>query len=415
MKTLSLSLQHKSGFTKGRIAKSVAIIIMFTGLLSSSILYAAGNSNAITSFTSQGQILRFAPPLHVEGNLIKNTYGDTVYLQGVNKVEFADDPDGIWMGNTFWSDANVAQELDTMKTWGANTVRCIMALDNWKYNLSSPHAALSNREAVKKFLEFAEERGLYVIFTAYRVTNYWNGGGQDPLPYPPYQTSTGASSVISNQQDFVDWWGSVASELKTYPNVIFELWNEPTGDTVAQQSWFSVAQQCISAIRAAGATQLVIFQWNAASWVNLNYPPPQFAASTLDWVYEANLSDPLGNIVYNTHLYRTYGHIHRSPQYEQVWNYSDVDLGMQLMGYYAVSSTYPLIVDEVGCNNYATDPQNEVAFFDNALTLLEEHGISYCGFWWREINIFPLHHGPPDFVPTPAGQVLREHLRPADE
>jgi aryl-phospho-beta-D-glucosidase BglC (GH1 family) len=353
-------------------------------------------------------------PLHVEGKDIKDQFGNLIYLRGANKVEFADDPDGIWMGSSQWSDANVQQELGIMRSWGINTIRCHLAVENWKYNLSKPYANLDCRTAIKRLLTFAGRQGMYVVLDGYRVTNFWNGGEQDPLPYPPYQTSANASSVISSQQDFVNWWTSMATELKGYSNAIFELWNEPYGNSIAKQSWFNVAQECVNAVRSTGATQLIVFQWDMACWVDLSYPPPAGSASTMDWVEQANLSDPLGNIVYSTHLYRTYNHItYSSPTRVQVWNYSDIDLGLQYMGYYAVAAAHPLFIGEIGANYAASDLSNELAFFNNALSLFNQHNISYTAFWWREIGLWPLYNGPPSFSPNQAGQILETLLKGA--
>lgn len=386
----------------------ITVLFMISSMLIVTLAYSSGFSNStIGNFGT----IAYLSPLHVEGKDIKDSYGNVIYLRGANKVEFADDPDGIWMGNTIWSDANVRQELGIMRSWGINAIRCHLAVDDWKYDLSTPYSGLNTRTAIKKLLAFAGGQGIYVVLDGYRVTNFWNGGNQDPLPYPPYQTSANSSSVISSEQDFVDWWTSIAIELKSYPNVIFELWNEPCGDNTAKQSWFVVAQECIDAIRATGAAQLIVFQWDMASWVNLSNPPPTGQASTMDWVWQANLTDPLGNIVYSTHLYRCYNHIHYSmPTYVQAWNYSDVDVGLQYMGYYAVAAIHPLFVGEIGCSTTASDLNNELAFFDNALQLFDEHGISYNSFWWREIGVWAEHNGPPNFTPNSVGQILRTHL-----
>ncbi|MEM2143740.1 MAG: cellulase family glycosylhydrolase [Candidatus Jordarchaeaceae archaeon] len=386
---------------------NIALTTVLISLLAISQTMALLTSNVIignTGYIGYSSI----SPLHVEGNKIKDSAGNIVNLRGVNKVEFADDPDGIWMGNTMWSDVNVKAELDIMKSWGINVIRCHLAVEHWKYNMNQPYAAINHREAIKRLLLFAAERGIYVILDGYRVTNYWNGGDQDPLPYPPYQTSQGASSIISSVQDFINWWVSIASELKSYNNVIFELWNEPYGDQNAFQSWVSVSQQCINAIRAAGATQLIVFQWDMAAWVNLNFPNN---ANDLIWVYTAGLTDPLGNIVYSTHVYRFHNHIHYSlPTYLQAWNYTDIDRAFQYMKYYEIAQNYPLFIGEIGAamTYTGTELERELAFLNNSLSLFGQRGISYAVFWWRDIGVFPLYSG--NFVANQAGQVLRRHL-----
>ncbi|MEM2292829.1 MAG: hypothetical protein QXG39_01625 [Candidatus Aenigmatarchaeota archaeon] len=84
----------------------------------------------------------------------------TVFLRGVNKVEFADDPDGFWMSSTYWSDANVKTGLDIMRSWGVNVIRCHFSVELLKYNIEpnsghpaspSPYCSISAKEAMKRF------------------------------------------------------------------------------------------------------------------------------------------------------------------------------------------------------------------------------------------------------------------------
>lgn len=360
-------------------------------------------------------------PLHVDGNYIKNRTGNIVYLRGVQKAEMADDPDGAWMGNTYWSDANVQAELAIMKSWGANTIRCIQAIENWKYDLSAPYASISNRDAVKRLLTFAGQEGMYVIFTGYRVTNYFDGGNQDPLPYPPYQTSTGASSVISSKRNFINWWADVANQLKSYPNVIFEVWNEPHGDSVAMTEYFGVIQQVINAIRATGAQQLIMVQWDYGSWVNLDYPPPN-DASTMDWITQANLTDPLNNLVYVTHIYREYGDTgiysnstsitqHGS---SRAWEYSEIKRALQYEKIDWVQNTLnkPLFITETGANMDQTGSEytREMTAWNNTLAIFNEWGLNYIAHWWRDIGPFRLLTKSQTLSPTQSGTILQSRL-----
>lgn len=269
----------------------ITLTVLVGALFSTSAISAPMNSVTIES---SGKIVATCP-LHVEGRHIRNSLNQTVMLRGVNKVEFADDPDGIWMGDTMWKDENVAAELDAMKSWDINVIRCHMSLEAWKYDVgpnsghpASFYCAIPAREAIKKLLIMAAERGMYVILDGYTVRGYWSGGDQDPLPYPPYQTSINAFEVIANETEFIDWWVSIVQELKSYPNVLFELWNEPHGDETAKASWGSVAQQCIEAIRSQGAQQIIIFQWKYGVWAGL----ANGGSEGVEWILDFNLTDP---------------------------------------------------------------------------------------------------------------------------
>ncbi len=393
----------------------VFLISMLTVLMSSG---AITNSIALTNVTSQTTI---TSGLHTDGKYIKDSSGNIVYLRGLQKVEMADEPDGAWMGNVMWSDANVRTELQAMKSWGANTVRCIQAIENWKYDLSTPYAAISNREAVKRLLTIAQEEGMYVVFTAYRVTNYFNGGNQDPLPYPPYQTSSGASSVIGSKQDFINWWADVANELKDYPNVVFEIWNEPNGDGTAMTEFFGVQQQVINAIRATGAQNIIMAQWDFGSWINLDYISS--GGSTMDWINQANLNDPLNNLVYVTHIYREYGDtgIYSNAASISKWgtnhayDYNELVKAFQgeKLDWVLNTLNKPLFVTETGYNVEKTgaEANYENIAFDNTLKIFNEWGINYIVHWWREIGIFRLHTGAPNFSPTAGGTITKYYLQ----
>lgn len=414
--TLNFSLKAKKPLTLVIIA-----ILAFSTAVSLIALNAINLSvGTESSYSSTGSS---SMALHTEGKYLVDSAGNVVYLRGLQKVELADDPDGQWMGDQYWSDENVRIELQAMKSWGANTVRCIQSIDNWVYNLGagSGYSSITNREAVQRLATIAAEEGMYVIFTAYRVTNYFNGGNQDPLPYPPYQTSAGASSVISSTQDFVDYWASVASIMKDYPNVLFEIWNEPCGDGTAMQTHLSVQQQVIDAIRATGATNIIMPQWDMGSWVNLDYPDS--GGSKMDWITQANFNDPLNNLVYVTHIYREYGHtgIYSVSSSIAKWgtthayDYEELKRAFtaEKLDWVLNTLNKPVFVTECGANMEQTgaEANYEVQALNNELAIFNEWGINYIVHWWREIGIFRLHSGPPYFTPTAGGQVVQYQLQ----
>jgi hypothetical protein len=395
----------------------ILISITLAGILSLPSVNSAQISNI--TIRSSGTIANILP-LHVEGRYIKDASGNTVILRGFQKPEFADDPDGIWMGNTYWNTQNVITELDAMKSWGANTIRVQQSIDSWKYNLDSPHAAIPNRQAIKELLTLAAERGMYVIFTPYRVTNYHAGGTQDDLPYPPYQESAGASDVIGSEQDFVDYWVSVVEELKIYPNVIFELWNEPNGGG-AEASWFSVAQDCITAIRETGAEQLIIFQWKEGVYANLDYGSD---SGSVKWIEDYSLVDTTGNLVYSTHIYRLYGGLglYSEEESKTLWNssygytYDEVKRALEIEKINWVGETLnkPLLITETGCSIAwtGTELEHELTAWNNSLTIFNEWELGYIGHWWRNIGVFRLLENDQPWLPPPteSGIIFRNAL-----
>jgi endoglucanase len=365
---------------------------------------AASTNNVSTTINLSGIITTASGVslLHVDGNKIKDISGNVVFLRGVDRPE-GSDSDGSWMGNTFWNDANARTELSIIKSWGANVIRQHISVDLWVNDAIDSTSILHNRAAIKRVVELAAEQGLYVIFDGYSVMA--SNRDQDPLPYPPYQAVLAERNVIANQQQFVNFMADFANQLKGYSNVIFEMWNEPNGDSVAKASYFDTVQQCISAIRSTGSQNLIVVQWDYGGWVNLDFPS---SANSLSWVFNYPLNDSAGNIVYSTHLYRSVGHIQKGGGY--AYSLADVDAGLRAMLYYDVAQRYPLFVGEVGAVLGGSDQAQELEFFNNALNLFNQHGIGYCAWVWGNWGL-PLNSGSPNFAPTVSGNILKNYLQ----
>jgi len=355
-------------------------------------------------------------PLHVEGRYIKDVFNNTVVLRGVNQEGFLDDPDAWWnpegggytSGFGVWNPDAVKYNLDCMKSWGCNVLRLHTNIQWWIENTNN------YRQHIKDVIAWSGERGIYVIFEPFCV----NGGTQYEMPFPPYIPPE-QEVIMPSEQAFIDYWTSVATELKSSPNVLFELYNEPHGNTTARDLWFDAVQKCIDAIRATGAEQIIIVQWGYGVWCNLNYPPPANTAATMDWVELYPLSDPQNNIVYSFHNYR--GDFHKTvPTRVNVWEYEDIKLGLQycLVDYVLNNLTKPVLCGEIGANMWTTGEglTQELAYFNNSLTIYNEWNISYLAWVWTipaHMKHGVLQNGYP-WLPPPneAGQILIASLTP---
>lgn len=416
-----------------------ALLILFVILCIYPVLSSLSSSNIIIRTSG---IIATILPLHVEGRYIKNSLNQTVILRGVNKPEMVDDPDGIWMGQQHWTDENVKAELDAMKGWGINVIRCHISVELWKYDIgpdsghpASEWCAISAREAIKRLLTFTAESGIYVILDPYSVRCYWTGGDQDYLPWPPYQRSPNASEIIGSVDEFVEWWRSVARELKDYPNVMFDIWNEPNPPMNAWQEWLDGAQQCITAIREEGFTGIIFFEWRTGAFCNIvlnddnsDFPlgHPSNGFHLHHWLEEAvnTLKDPVKNLAFDVHLYRLGGSFKfindELVQYWNdtvAWNYTQIKMALEYMGWKWAGDVLnvPLICGETGCALSWTGEllEHELIAWNNILSIFNEWDIHYTAFWWREIGQFRLHHGPPNFEPTESGQILLNMLKKA--
>jgi hypothetical protein len=320
--------------------------------------------------------------LSVKGNKLCAN-GAPLILKGMDYKYFAFNESGSWMlpsgtieVNT-WDSTAVQDTLNFMQASNCNALRLMLCVQFW---LDNSHNYQSNIEYV---ITQAASRGIYTDLTFYNNNPY---EGQ-VLNVNPWEDP--GNNVLNSSADFVNLWGNVSSTLKGYPTVIFELWNEPSGN---EAEWFSVAQQCITRIRDVGAVQpinIMYYLGVAYDWGNggvnwLNGVSPRFDMS---WVNAYPLSDPLGNLIYSTHLYR-FSFYNSSVReagltqsgYQEIYSYSNMLYGLNVTGVLSVAAVHPLVIFEMGYNNWAYDPANESTWFNATLTILDQYGIGYCDF-----------------------------------
>ncbi len=119
----------------------------------------------------------------------------------------------------------------------------------------------------------------------------------DPHNYARYNGNIVGSGSVSNAA-FADLWSRLATRYKSNNKVIFAIMNEP--HDISTEQWLSAANAAIAAIRAAGATNLVLVPGNAWtgawSW-NQNWYGTANATAMLGVVDSGN------NYAYEVHQY----------------------------------------------------------------------------------------------------------------
>ncbi len=265
---------------------------------------------------------------------------------------------------------------DVRDTWGANYLGTFFWAEWWKYDMAttiSPLAPTTNvnyRYALKKTLEIAQEYGIYVELRMYGVSpSDWLIG---TIPFPPYGSWSG---VVESEQDWIDIWVSVATELKNYPNAIFCLYDEPTGFESDRQVYFNVGDRAITAMRNAGFNGLIKVHWGFcgdSDWME-------------KWIDEGHQTY---NIVFSNHIYRFHGTFDGIGGATDLTSIRDYMYADQTPGAYPPTGLhYNRVVNElnmpihaaIGASNGATD-NDEYTAFQNALTVLNELGIGYVVF-----------------------------------
>lgn len=412
--------------------RTAVIILALSFLL---LIQTACSIATVSHVVSNSGRISVMTPLHVEGSSIKDSYGNTVILRGTGKVHWDDDPTGWWLpisgsgswqqGYLNWNEANVRANLRAMKSWGMNVVRFHINAEWWLQDTVTKEGYTgSYRDNLKRTYEIAAEEGLYVIMDLFPQAN---GGTKNYIPWAPYTAAS--TALFASKQAFVDYWINVANELKDYPNVIFELVNEPhaaeatsLGFTVAQarNDYFDGIQKAITAIRGTGATNLIIVTWGLAAVPHMGWEDA--CNVNLGYVEQYPLVDPLNGLVYTAHLYRT----HLNPIWGPSYNYTDCYAKMvQLQVQYVVQNlSKPVIIGEMGVNMYEdntvikssglTSLGEELQWARNVLNICNQWGVGYSVWEWSLPSQWQLSSGLPSSAgtaaPTAWGQVLIDSI-----
>lgn len=197
--------------------------------------------------------------LKVVGNQIQNQNGVAVQLKGMSL---------FWSqwGSTFYN-ASVVNSL--ADNWKATVVRAAMAVENGGY-LTNPAA---EKARVKTVVDAAIAKGIYVIID-------WHD-----------------HSATQHTAQAKAFFTEMAQLYKNTPNVIFEIFNEPDGESWPEVRAYAV--EIIGAIRGAGAPNLVVVgtpTWSqdvdvAASNPITQYPNVAYTLHFYAGTHKQNLRD----------------------------------------------------------------------------------------------------------------------------
>lgn len=382
-------------------------------------------------------------PIHVSGNRILTDRGKQIHLHGATVEGFADSPNGNWLTKDgvwhwgiggAWNPQYMREHLEGLRTWGATCTRTHLVVELWIKNIDS------TIEKYKEFLAIAQSIGIYVIVEFSSVRSYGQPGAvPTPIPYPPHlnvEEQAMLDAAVGHpwtDKDFVDYYAWFANELRAFPNVIFEFWNEPHGDDAAEATWFDVSQRIINAIRAQGITNIIITQWDYNMAIAYNAPTPApgniVGGTPMDWAFDHPLTDPLNNLIYSTHIYRYYGgpgwYSASGQWFDRLVMYSKSDQIQALTDglLFKAAKTYPIMIGEVGMaldSSYAAPDGTPAAeaerlAFANFLQICNENNFGYVGWWFRPHGTFRLvQAGIPGYVPTESGAILINYMRASD-
>jgi endoglucanase len=295
--------------------------------------------------------------VRVQGNHLIDANGNKLQLRGVDVsgLEFAPidgnpQPDG-WGGQK--------PNLAAIAAWKVNALRVPLNeasyLGYMTYNTDgsthNPDPMGNYKQVVQQIVTDATARGMYVILDLHKNAPKATINGALTQIAPESATQ----NQMADADNSVAFWTAVANDFKSYPNVIFDLFNEPYFDNVVaptgvsgvnvawtilrdggtntlfygdnttfQQHWTSAGMQAmLNAVRDTGATNVIMTA--GVSW----------AQDTSQWVQFAP-TDPLQQLACSWHAYP--GSDPAGPGFPQNWTWAAAIL----------NAGYPIIIGETG-------------------------------------------------------------------
>jgi hypothetical protein len=350
----------------------VLFVILLSGIFTA-LFTRSTSSLAATPAAIQG--------LHVSGNKILNTAGQTVRLLGVNRSG------GEYMcvqGRGIWDGPMDPTAVQYMLAWKINAVRIPLNEDCWLgiNGVNAAYAGATYQQAVVDAVNLFNSFGIVAILDL-----HWGAPGT---------TQATAQTPMPDVDHSPAFWQGVATTFKGNNSVIFDLFNEPYPDsnsdtTAGWTCWrdggtcagvtYTVAgmQSLVTTVRNTGATNIIMLgglEYSNALSNWLTYMP----------------TDPAGNLVASWHSYNF-----NLCNSATCWNSTVLP----------VLQKVPLIAGEIGENDCAH------TYIDPLMTWLDTNGSNYLAWTWDAWGICA--SGPVlinDYYgnPTAFGQGFKDHL-----
>jgi len=325
--------------------------------------------------------------ISVSGDHFVDGSGKTVQLRGANLsgLEFVAvqgwDAANPWGSQT----GNATPDWSAIKSWHINVVRIPLNEASWLgYKCvdatgatRDPDPGHNYQSTVKQSVAGATTAGLYVILDLHLTA---------PKNFCPL-----AQNPMADADNSLNFWNSIAGTFKGYPNVLFELFNEPyvywlatpgtewqttmqggtitqyvTGGTPYQAAYtWKVAgmQQMLDTVRATGATNPVLIA--GVKW----------AGDLSQWLANKP-KDSLNQIAAVWHAYPAYGTTFGTTAYTLPGGgQASYDNAQSIL-----SAGIPVVITESGDQNSVGTV--DAPFESKLLPWADTAGVSYLGWAW---------------------------------
>ncbi|WP_372771908.1 cellulase family glycosylhydrolase [Mangrovibacterium sp.] len=223
-----------------------------------------------------------------------------------------------WMGK-YWNE-NIVDWLTS--DWKINIIRAAMGVDENNGYLTNKFI---EKQKVETIVDAAISQGIYVIIDwhSHHAENY--------------------------QSEAIEFFQQMATKYKDYPNVIYEIYNEPLN-----VSWAGVikpyAEAVVSAIRAIDPDNIII-------------------VGTPNW--SQNVDAVIGNQIQSTNIaYAFHFYASEPSHYQNLRNKLEV----------AISNKIPIFVTEWGVSEASGDGSFNQQWTNDWINILNQHKLSWCNW-----------------------------------
>ena len=343
--------------------------------------------------------------VRVKGNKLVDEHGKTLHLRGVSIMGMEFTAIGGWSVSDPYPSITKST-WPALKEWSINAIRiplneasylgrpCVFPFTGPAFKkagkIIDPDPGHNYKERLRQVVNQATQEHLYVILDLHTTApNDAKNATGNIITQCAYELNP-----LPDADHSLEFWRQVASEYRDYPNVIFELFNNPyidqwsrfKGDKVAawkalrdgttvdsylplwstreSHLWKSAgSQQLIDAIRGTKATNVIVLGGLSRS-------------SDLEQWVAFKPNDPIGQLAASWHAFPPNDSTLDAACYLQPGPWCD-DRGYSYAAT-ILTAGYPVVVTEFG--EKIQTGKMDSAFIDSLLPRLDSLGISYFGW-----------------------------------
>jgi endoglucanase len=228
-------------------------------------------------------------------------------LRGVNRAgaEYGEDWDR-WTGQTFyeWPSMPVrTNELNAYAAKGMNVVRLPISWERVQHRPNGPLDPTYQAHLVD-YVQAATALGFAVIIDLHSYGRYATGAYNAAGAQAPTYTQQVLGDGTLTFAHVADVWTKIATLCVSEPRVIFNLMTEQhdTSSSLDSTAIFAGYQTVVNAVRATGATQLILFP-NTRSSDTHHWSTWSPQGGPLDAVAALSVTDSVHNLAFDMHSY----------------------------------------------------------------------------------------------------------------